>query len=65
MCRGQEKHVKSARDALKRYDTRFWSDKVLLYLDSVSYVYKSNFQDVYCPPICVIFDIGMERCELP
>ena len=38
----RKKRVKFARDALNRYDTRFWSDKVLLYLDGVSFVYKSN-----------------------
>ena len=31
----RKKRVKFARDALNRYDTRFWSDKVLLYLDGV------------------------------
>ena len=38
----RKKRVKFARDALNRYDTKFWSDKVLLYLDGVSFVYKSN-----------------------
>ena len=38
----RKKRVKFARDALKRYHTGFWSEKVLLYLDGVSFVYKSN-----------------------
>ena len=38
----RKKRVTFARDALKRYDTGFWSEKVLLYLDGVSFVYKSN-----------------------
>ena len=38
----RKKCVKCARDTSKRYDTRVWSDTVLLYLDGVSFVYKSN-----------------------
>ena len=38
----RKKRVKFARDALKRYHTGLWSEKVLLYLDGVSFVYKSN-----------------------
>ena len=38
----RKKRVKFARNALNRYDTRFWSDKVLLYLDGDSFAYKSN-----------------------
>ena len=36
------KRVKFVREAIKKYDSRFWSDDVLLYLDGVSFIYKSN-----------------------
>ena len=38
----RKKRVKFARDALRKYGSQFWSDNVLLYLDGVSFVYKSN-----------------------
>ena len=44
----RKKCVQFARDALTRYDTRFWSDKVLLYLDGVSVVYKVTHTEKLC-----------------
>ena len=42
VCREKDKCIKCARDVLKGYDIIYWSDKVLLYLDAFSFVYKSN-----------------------